>query len=169
IETLTQQMRQQIPQLLETGYYLDRRTVEEREQRNIFAAAWAEVDAAIAPFLGEWLALEESLAIFPTSTRGKACIIDNYLEGSKFYLGHVVNGKVYTDRYTVLTVDGDFLGSTSVYNNEANLYAYAHPHPLINPEVAAFHIDSVPSTFAENYPDVMQPFQAAGCLTDLPE
>lgn len=169
IEALAQQMQQNIPKLLETGFYTDRRTSEELQQREALVDAWTEIDAAIAPFLGEWFAIEESLAIFPAATPGEVCIIDNYLGGSEFYLGKVVDGSVYTDTNLVFFVEGDFLGSVFVSQNEVDFYEYAHPRALIDPETSPLHIDSVASAFAENYPDVVEQFQTTGCLPGLPE
>ncbi|WP_008312410.1 hypothetical protein [Leptolyngbya sp. PCC 6406] len=169
IADLRQELEQKIPQLLESGFYTDLRPPEEQQQRAEFVAAWMAVDSAmaqgrsetIAPFLGEWGAIAESLAIFPTGNPGQVCIIESYLGGSDFYLGQVINGQIYTDIHQVLVLEGDFLASFFVYEDEANLYAYSHPWTLVHPTAS--------SRLTEQYPEVITQFQAAGCLTQGPD
>ncbi|HEY9817811.1 MAG TPA: hypothetical protein V6D20_18710 [Candidatus Obscuribacterales bacterium] len=86
-QALLEEMRQTIPQLRESGIYSDRRTALERDEAEAFSQAWAEVDPAIASFLGEWYAIEESLAIYPSPHQDVVCIVDTYLDISDFYLG----------------------------------------------------------------------------------
>lgn len=160
LQPLIQGMRQNIPQLVESGFYNDRRTESERQEVADFAAAWALVDPAIAPFLGEWTAIEESLYIFPGPVRGEVCIIDSYLEESEFYQGQVIDGKVYTDNNLVFVIDSGFLGNTFVVENYPGLYEYAHPRPLEHP---ANHY------FAEYHPEIVAQFIQAGCLAERPE
>ncbi|MEL6382316.1 MAG: hypothetical protein AAFQ89_07560 [Cyanobacteria bacterium J06626_18] len=76
IDALIEQMRQDLPEMMEMGYHLDRRTAEERQARDAFADAWSEVDPDIAPFLGEWFALDEGMVVFPTANTGEVCIIE---------------------------------------------------------------------------------------------
>jgi hypothetical protein len=159
IDALLQAMRQDIPQLLETGIYSDRRSPEEREQIEALVAEWSVVDAAIAPFLGEWTAIEESLAIYPTGNAGEVCIIDTFLEESDFYLGRVVEDKIYTDINLILVLDSGFLVSTFVYEDQAGRYEYANPRSLVDPAT---------SYFAEYYPHIPPQFQQAGCLINVP-
>ena len=161
IQQLIDEMRQRIPQLESTGIHLDRRTPEERQEQEDFVAAWAEVDPAIAPFLGSWTAIEETLMIYPSANRGEVCIIDMYLEDVDFYLGQVTDGKVYTERNLVFVLDSDFLGNTSVYNNQPHLYEYSHPGPVTHPATSDY--------FAEYYPQIELQFNLAGCIAGLPD
>ncbi len=161
IADLTEELEQKIPQLLESGFHTDRRLPEERQQWAEFVAAWMVVDSASAPFLGEWGAIEESLAIFPTPNPGQVCIIESYLEGSDFYLGRVIDGKIYTGIHQVLVLEGDFLGSLFVSEDEAHLYEYSHPWTLEHPTASQW--------LTEYYPEVITQFQAAGCLTQEPD
>jgi hypothetical protein len=160
IEQLLQEMRQNIPNLIETGIYSDRRSPEVRQQRDDFVAAWAEVDAAIAPFLGDWIAIEENLAIFPTANPGEVCIIDSYLDLSDFYLGWVIEGQLYTDVNLTLVLDSGFLVSTFVYDNQAAHYEYANPRPVADPATSFY--------FAQYHPEIVEQFQQAGCLVESP-
>ncbi|MEM9005568.1 MAG: hypothetical protein AAGE59_18840 [Cyanobacteria bacterium P01_F01_bin.86] len=160
IDFLLQQTRRDMPRLLETGIYHDRRTSEERQQRDAFVAAWAEVNALVAPFLGGWSAIEETTYIFPTARTGEVCIIDMDAASSRFSSGRVTDNKVYTDLNLVLALDSGFLSSIAVYDGEANAYQYANPRPLIDPVI---------SPVGESYPAMVEQFQAAGCLTRTPE
>jgi len=159
IESVLQDMHQEIPNLMQVGYYNDRRTPAERQQRDAFVEAWTETDRAIAPFLGNWSAIEENLIIVPSPTRGEVCIIDSYLEESDFYLGKVVDGNLYTDRNVTLVLDHGFLVSTFVSNGQAGHYEYANPRPVENPAT---------SYYAEYHPDIVDQFQQAGCLISPP-
>lgn len=156
---LIQTFRLRIPQLMQTGYYTDRRTADERQQREAQVAAWAEVDGAIAPFLGEWMALEESLAIFPAQNPGEVCVIDSALEESDFYRGSIVDDKVYTDVGLVFVLDSGFLGSTFVTNNGAGLYEYANPLPMSDPSTSQY--------YQQYQPAMIERFQAAGCRIEI--
>lgn len=161
IEKLLQVMRQTIPSLMKTGYYTDRRTPKERQQQQAFVEAWAKVDGAIAPFLGNWAAIEENYTIFPSSRRGEVCIIDSHLDQSEFYLGKVVDGKLYTDNKLVLVLDSGFLVSTYLYENRPSHYEYANPRLLENPVNSAY--------YAEYHPEIPGQFQQAGCLAESPK
>ena len=160
IDLLLRQMRLDIPQLVETGIYRDYRPPGERQRREAFVNAWAEVDPLTAPFLGEWFAIEESLAIFPTANTGEVCIVNVYLGESQLHFGRVTDGKIYTELNLVFALDSGFLGSIFVYDGEAALYEYANPLPLLNPTT---------SPFFEQYPSIVRQFREAGCLAELPE
>ncbi|MEO0536038.1 MAG: hypothetical protein AAF215_19460 [Cyanobacteria bacterium P01_A01_bin.123] len=164
IQQLVEEMRQRIPQLESTGIHLDRRTPEERQEQEDFAAAWAEADPAIAPYLGSWTAIEETLMIYPSASRGEVCIVDMYLEDVDFYRGQVVDGKVYTERNLVFVLDSDFLGSTSVYDNQPRLYEYSHPGPVTHPSA----INYFSGYFSQNNLGLVTQFDEAGCLAEFP-
>ncbi|MEM9004029.1 MAG: hypothetical protein AAGE59_10950 [Cyanobacteria bacterium P01_F01_bin.86] len=161
IQELVAAMRQRIPQLQATGYYLDRRTLEEQQERAAFTAAWGEVDPEIAPFLGDWTAIEEALMIYPAAQPGEVCIIDIYLDDAAFYRGEVIDGKVYANNNLVLVLDSGFLASIFVGNNQPNLYEYGNPRPLEDPVTTDY--------FAEYYPEIPPQFAQAGCLAGLPD
>ncbi|MEO1094430.1 MAG: hypothetical protein AAFX01_05975 [Cyanobacteria bacterium J06638_28] len=161
IQELVAAMRQRLPQIQATGYYLDRRTLEEQQERAAFAAAWMKVDPEIASFLGDWTAIEEALMIYPAAERGKVCVIDIYPEDAEFYQGEVIAGKLYTENNLVLVLDSGFLASIFVSGNQPGLYEYGSPRPLKDPATADY--------FAEYYPALAPQFAQAGCLADLPE
>ena len=90
LQQLAQELRQKIPELENSGFYNDRRSFEEWQEISVYVDAWAEVDPEIAPFLGEWGAIEESLYIYPSTTTGEVCILDIYLDLGNFYTRPVV-------------------------------------------------------------------------------
>lgn len=159
LQQLAQELRRKIPDLQASGFYSDRRTFDEWQERLAYAEAWADVDPAIAPFLGEWTAIEESLYIYPATARGGVCIIDISQDKSKLYTGQVSNGKLYTDQSQVFFLDNNFLGNVSVYENQPSLYEYAHPRPLPNSS----------AELRQYYPETAAAFEASGCLVGLPQ
>lgn len=160
IESLRTQLGQAIPQLLLSGFHTDWRTPEAWGQRQAMVTAWSQVDAEVAAFLGDWTAIEESLAIFPTATPGTVCIIDTYLGGSEFQRGMIIDGALYTDSGTVLILAGEFLGSIFVAADEASLYEYSHPGPLRDPATSGF--------YTHRAPEVVAAFEAHGCQVPAP-
>ncbi|MBW4460344.1 MAG: hypothetical protein KME47_08910 [Nodosilinea sp. WJT8-NPBG4] len=159
LQQLAQELRRKIPDLQASGFYSDRRTFEEWQERSAYAEAWADFDPAIAPFLGEWTAIEESLYIYPATARGGVCVLDVYLDESKFYTGQVRDGKLYTDQNQVFFLDDNFLGNASVSENQPSLYEYAYPLPLPNPS----------EELGQYYSETVTAFEASGCLVGLPQ
>ncbi|MBW4522381.1 MAG: hypothetical protein KME16_22230 [Scytolyngbya sp. HA4215-MV1] len=161
ITGLLREMRREMPNLMKSGVYRDRRNSEERRQREAFVKAWSQLDRAIAPFLGNWTAIEENVEIYPASKRGEVCIIDSYLDETDFYLGRVVNGKLRTDTNLTFVLDSRFLVSTFVVENRAGHYEYANPRPVDNPLTSTYYV--------KNHPKVVEQFQQAGCLLGIPK
>ncbi|MBD1874884.1 hypothetical protein H6F75_15460 [Nodosilinea sp. FACHB-131] len=159
LQQLAQELRRKIPDLQASGFYSDRRTFEEWQERSAYAEAWADVDPAIAPFLGEWTAIEESLHIYPATARGGVCILDVYQDESKLYTGQVRDGKLYTDQNQVFFLDNNFLGNAAVYDNQPSFYEYAHPRPLPN----------LSEDLGQYYPETIAAFEASNCLVGLPQ
>jgi len=155
---LVQEMRQRLPELQTSGMYTDRRTLAEQWVIAEFSRIWAAVDPAIAPYLGEWSAIEESLYIYPTTTPGEVCILDIYLDQGDFYTGRIQDEKIYTDVNLVLLLDNGYLGSTFVYDNQPGIYEYANPRPLPDPKAA----------LGEYYPAAIADFESANCAVGLP-
>jgi hypothetical protein len=152
---------EEILKLMQTGIYRDRRSPKERQQREAFVKAWSEVDSAIAPFLGNWMAIEENLVFFPSPNRGEVCIIDHNLDEADFYLGRVINGNLSTDTNLTLVLDSGFLVSIFVSANQAKRYEYANPRPLNNPMTSSY--------YAQYHPKIVEQFKQAGCLMGIPK
>ena len=161
IEGLVRDLRQKLPDLMETGIYVDRRSPQERQQRQALVKAWSQVDSAIAPFLGNWSAIEENLMIFPAKNRGEVCVIDSYLDETDFYMGRVVNGTLRTEANLTFVLDSGFLVSTFVVDNQPGRYEYANPRPLENPLTSRY--------YTQLHPKVVQQFRQAGCVIGMPK
>jgi hypothetical protein len=157
-----QELRQALQQAMNDPNYVrvypDRRTPGEQESRAALVDAWAEVDPAIAPFLGEWTAIEESLYIYPAATRGEVCVLDVYLNEGDFYSGVIRDGRVYTTTNLVFFLNDNYLSSAFVYNDQPETYEYANPRPL--PDSLA--------QLEQYYPEMMAAFHAAACQVGLP-
>ena len=88
--------------------YTDRRQSSEVVQINNFVNAWGKVDSSISPFLGNWEGLEESLSIYPSTSKGKVCVIYSFYgtDGvqSSFNSGTISVNKLISDGETGKTV-----------------------------------------------------------------
>ncbi|MGB3491401.1 MAG: hypothetical protein WBA57_01645 [Elainellaceae cyanobacterium] len=162
VHELMEEARQEILRLREMGMYVDLRTPAEREAATAFSAAWAEVDPAIAPFLGDWSAWDEGKAIYPSPNPGVVCIVDIYPEEYSFSMGFVVNHKIYTTTYSTLVLDNEFLVSLFVSDDDQQpgQYPYISPRPLEHPATLGY--------IAQLAPEVIEQFDQAGCITDEP-
>lgn len=155
-----------------------RKDSSEISQLKTFRAAWSKVDPDVALFMGAYRALEEEKFIYPSSTKGRVCIIDTYLSGRGgstaesngilFTVGSVFNGTIRTSNNHVFIVKGDHLGDTYVQKTEARVYGYSLTGSLKPPSVT-----HIPGRDIKYLPDrvkqeIIQPFNAAGCTTSLP-
>lgn len=170
LQQLIQDFQRQVARLRrirhETGFYLDRRSPLERQQHQAFVQAWGKVDPAVAPFLGNWTAIEESLMIYPSQTKGQVCIIETFIpdqetSGIAFTTGTIDQGRIYTRDRKVFVLDGvgDFLGSAYVYEGKPGIYEYANPRPLPNPQA---------TDYLQREPSLLMQFQQLGCQATVP-
>lgn len=160
LQAVIERHEAELPQLTEFGFYQDWRTQAERYQQALWAAAWADVDAEIAPFLGHWVAIEEDIAVFPSVNRGQVCVVDTNLDQSDFYLATVQDGKLYADNNVLFVPTAGFLLTVTVYDEP---YFYPYNSPIVSTNPANYEF------FANYHPDVVQQFEAAGCRTGLPQ
>ena len=160
VRELMEEARQEILRLREMGMYFDLRTPAEREAATAFSTAWAAVDPAIAPFLGDWSAWDEGKAIYPSPNPGVVCIVDIYPEDYSFSMGFVVNHKIYTSTYATLVLDNEFLVSLFVSDQQPSQYSYLSPRPLEHPAMISY--------IAQLAPEVIDQFDQAGCIIDEP-
>ena len=158
IAPLIQHVQQIRPDFQAEGYYTDLRTLAEKWVISEFANAWADVNPAIAPYLGKWTFLEASLYIYPATALGEVCVLEIYLGQGEFYTGQVRDGKLYTTNNLVFLVDGDIISGIYVVDNQPGIYDHANPQPLPDPSVA----------LGEDYPELVSQFAAADCVTGLP-
>ena len=126
--------------------YTDRRQSSEVAQINSFVNAWQKVDSSISPFLGSWEGLEESLSVYPSTSKGKVCVIySSYgIDGvqSSFNLGTISGNKLISDGETGKTVilgktapvrsgeNSTFLASFQSFRDSGIVRAYVFPKML---------------------------------------
>ncbi|MDJ1174666.1 hypothetical protein [Roseofilum capinflatum] len=144
------------------------------ERLESFTRAWAAIDPAIAPFLGAWNSSEDSLMIYPSTFRGRVCVIltlpggRNRIDGF-FAIGSISNGQMrvksngwyhnFLSSGGVLIRSGNYLGIASVSDNKPNIDLYsAFSNPLEAIEQLPFN----------NRNSLLQQFEQAGCTTSLP-
>jgi hypothetical protein len=163
LRTLTQQLKRNIPKLKKSSMYRDRRTPVERQQVKSLVDAWAKADPAIAPFLGTWTAIEESMSIYPSTTQGQICIIEIFLadqgSGVSFSTAIVAGNRLRANDQTVKIKEGEFLGSAFVVQGKPGIYEYAHPRPLDNPGTM---------DFLREKPEILEQFEQADCSISSP-
>ena len=146
--------------------YTDRRQSSMVIQINNFVNDWRKVDPSISPFLGNWGGLEEGLRIYPSTSKGKVCVIySSYGPNgtqSSFNSGTVSENKLTSDgeagktlilKKTAPDREGntvDFLGSFRSDRNSGVVTAYVFPITLAPTNDARFArlgcTDSLPSS-----------------------
>jgi hypothetical protein len=155
------------------------RNTAEIDQLRTLRSAWSKVDPDVTPFLGGYSALEEGKFIYPSSTKGRVCIIDTYLSsrwgntaeshGILLTVGSVSNGTIRTSNNHVFIQKGDYLGDTYVQkDNEARLYGYRLIGSLKSPSpthIPGFNINYFPDWVKQ---EIIQKFNDAGCTASLP-
>ncbi len=163
LQRLREKLRQQIRSLNIT----DRRSPAEKQSREAFVRAWSRVDAAVAPFLGDWSGYEEGLSIYPSNTRGRVCLIYIGIQEAELSLGTVSNGQIRTNQREVILKEGDYLGVASVRDNKPDIFVetpYSFPISLRSPRQFA----ESSRTTTEEVNKVVREFNAAGCTAALP-
>jgi hypothetical protein len=179
IQRLILEFRRDIPRFRASsdlgGNYLKHpREKQLFEQVKLFERAWSQVDPAIAPFLGSWNAGAPDWSIYPSTTRGRVCVIFNQPSrggapsNSYFSLGSISNGVLRIkgesfngESYRIFIREGDYLGVMSVINNQPGISPYIWRSPLAN-------ITQSSTTYQQNSSRLLQQFYAAGCTTSLP-
>ncbi|MEG4087942.1 hypothetical protein [Microcoleus sp. Pol12B4] len=153
------------------GFYLrDPRNAAQSQDLKAFVRAWLPVNPDIAPFIGQWTALEETTSIYPSSIRGRACIVETFIPpkpdiGISFAVGTVSGKSIKTSNLTVLLQQGNYLGVAFINtsNDRPGIYEYAWPKPLTNP---AELVRGVPPAKRNQ---LLQQFKEAGCTHALPQ
>lgn len=164
LSKLSRQFKQKLHSLKKSRMYQDRRTPTERQQVKSFVDVWSKLDSQTAPFLGMWTAIEESMSIYPSKTKGQVCIIETFLAdqrlGVSFTTATVTNNGLRAGDKKVLIKEGNFLADTFVYEGKPGIYEYAHPRPLSNPAA---------TDYLRNERKVVEQFNQAGCISSLPK
>lgn len=167
IPGLRQKLRQQIRDIESTGQVTDNRNLAERQSRESFVRNWSRIDPAIAPFLGEWGGYEESLAVYPSNTRGRVCLIYIGIQATDFSLGNISNGVIRTSDREVILKEGDYLGIGVVMNNKPDI-PVAAPYHFSRFMQPAREFAKLSAATTEEIEQVVRKFNAAGCRIGLP-
>ncbi|HEY9853165.1 MAG TPA: hypothetical protein V6D28_27080 [Leptolyngbyaceae cyanobacterium] len=167
IQKLRQKLRQQIRDIESSGQVTDNRNLAGRQSRESFVRDWSRIDPATAPFLGEWGGYEESLAVYPSNTRGRVCLIYIGIQAADFSLGNISNGVIRTSDREVILKEGEYLGIGVVMNNQPDI-----------PVAVPYHFSTVlqpPREFAklsaattQEIEAVVRKFNESGCKIGLP-
>jgi hypothetical protein len=151
-------------------YIRDRRNETETQKLKAFVRAWLPVNPDVAPFLGQWTALEETKNIYPSSLKGKVCIIQTFIRtkndnGISFAQGTISGKSIKTTNFAFLIQQGNYLGSAFVNttNNQPVIYEYAWPKPLVDPAKLMSHLPPA------DINRLLQQFKEAGCSDTLPK
>ncbi len=167
IQKLREKLRQQIREIQSTGQVTDNPNVALRRNRESFVRDWLRIDPAIAPFLGEWGGYEESLAVYPSNTRGRVCLIYIGIQATDFSLGNVSNGVVRTSDREVILKEGEYLGIGVVMNNQPDIpVAVPYQSPTVLQPPREFAKLSAATT--QEIEQVVRKFNESGCRIGLP-
>ena len=151
-------------------YIRDRRNETETQKLKAFVRAWLPVNPDVAPFLGQWTALEETLDIYPSTIKGRVCILETFIPtandiGISFAQGTISGKQIRTSERTILVQQGNYLGVTFINtsNNQAGIYEYAWPKPLVDLAKLMSYISQADRN------RLLQQFKEAGCSDTLPK
>ena len=151
-------------------YIRDRRNETETQKLKAFVRAWLPVNPDVAPFLGQWTALEETINIYPSTLKGKVCIIQTFIPppnggGISFDRGTISGKSIKTTDFTFLIQQGNYLGVAFINttNNQPGIYEYAWPKPLVDPAKLMSYLPPAERN------RLLQQFKEAGCSDTLPK
>lgn len=153
------------------GFYSqDRRNEDQYQKLKTFVRAWLPVNPDVAPFLGQWTALEESLNIYPSTIKGRVCILETFIPtendiGISFAQGTISGKQIRTSDLSILVQQGNYLGVAFINtrNNKPGIYEYAWPKPLVNPAELMGHISQADRN------RLLQQFKENGCSDTFPK
>jgi hypothetical protein len=135
---------------------------ERQKEAKVFAENWSQRDPTVAPFLGSWAAIEETMDIYPSTTEGQVCIISAFSTPNpevELSLGKVLNQRIYNDAGSFIIQEGNYVGIAGKYENKTSIYVYR----LIAPA----EVPSNSSLSAWRGSDrVIEQFHAAGCIAE---
>lgn len=151
-------------------YIRDRRNDNETQKLQAFVRAWLPVNPDVAPFLGQWTALEETQNIYPSNLKGKVCIIEIFIptendRGISFAQGTISGKSIKTTNFATLIPLDNYLGVAFVNttNNQPGIYEYAWPKPLVEPAKLMSYLPPADRN------RLLQQFKEAGCSDTLPK
>lgn len=140
---------------------------ERQNEANAFAQNWSQHDPAVAPFLGKWAAIEETMDIYPSTIEGQVCIIDvdytkpevDFSQVAFKSLGKILNRQIYTDGVGVTIQQDNYVGFVWKQENKTGVYVYR----LIAPAEMPIHASWRDLPEGDR---VIEQFNAAGCIAE---
>lgn len=138
---------------------------EHQKEAKAFAQNWSQHDPVVAPFLGKWAAIEETMDIYPSTTEGQVCIIDvdytkpevDFSQVSFRSLGKILNRQIYTDGGGLTIQQENYVGLVWNKENETGVYVYR----LIAPAEVPIHASWRDLPEGDR---ILDQFNAAGCI-----
>ena len=151
---------------------------ERSQQLDAFVREWSKVDPEVAPFLGRWNKTVSDFMIYPSSSKGRACVVltlpsrpSGKLEAF-FAIASISNGylQLKTNGWNnaslasgaVLIRNGNYLGIASVKQSKSNIRLQSAFSDPLRP------ITSLPLANTDQNKKVIQQFSDASCTASLP-
>lgn len=159
------------------GWEPDKRTTSQKQPRESFVRAWSQVDPTVAHFLGWWVNNDGEIAVYPSTVRGRVCVIHVSPRPSyKFSVGSIykqhirlngelagrvlINKKNPSSNVFLLVA---FVDSNNVASATPGSDIYTYPQLPQDPT----KLDVSKSNPQENS-KIVREFKAAGCTASLP-
>lgn len=172
-EAEIQELMDELP--IQTRFIFPSRLEPNLSEFNEFVKAWNQVDPAVAPFLGDWTGYTQlQLGVYPSKTPGRVCLIDYTVDPvlvAGFSVGYVVGDRIETLGElgrAIFIKSGEYLGLYEISDLQPRLYTFGKPAALIPPS----ELLDPNQSFIDN-PEIaariIAEFEAAGCLSSLPE
>ncbi|AUT00443.1 hypothetical protein CLI64_08600 [Nostoc sp. CENA543] len=143
----------------------DFRSSLEKQRLTSFSNSWSKVFPSVAPFLGTWRGLEESISIFPSTVKNSVCILyQGENNSTSFEVASVSNRKIVTSKEfgrAYIIKQKNRLGVMGIYNNSPNMSAFEFPVPLKR-------LESLLSGRGQDSNKIIQQFKSSGCTTSKP-
>ncbi|MEA5488995.1 MULTISPECIES: hypothetical protein [Pseudanabaena] len=151
---------------------------ERSRQLDAFVRDWSKVDPEVAPFLGSWNKTVSDFMIYPSSSKGRACVVFTLPSRPSgkldafFAIASISNGYLqlkpngwnnnFLSSGGTLIRNGNYLGIASVEQGKQNIRLQSAFSDPLRP------ITSLPLANTVQNKQVLQQFSDAGCTASLP-
>ena len=131
---------------------------DEMEAREKLVNAWKQVDPQIANFLGSWIDYETIWSVYPSTTKGQACLVRRELNTAVLDVGRVKDGKIYLRSGWIMSLKNNSLAVTSPsFNTLLNIFGTLEEPSKLK------YVDSSYLT------PLLREYKQAGCTAALPQ
>lgn len=151
---------------------------ERSRKLDAFVRDWSKVDPEVAHFLGSWNKTVSDFMIYPSSTKGRACVVFTLPSRPSgkldafFAIASISNGYLqlktngwnnnFLGSGAALIRNGNYLGIASISQGKPDIYPQSAFSDPLRP------ITSLPLANTAQNQRVIQQFSAAGCTASLP-